>query len=114
MLHSGRVKAGGNEIRGVPFRSRQLLFGFCPLLEITLERCFESSGITPARVVWLQSLPGVPPAQAAQAETAAASATASVCFYVSLKNDAEKLRVAPQPCVFSPGMGVLIRDSPRA
>lgn len=64
--------------------------------------------------MWLQPLPGVPPAQAAQAETAAASATTSMCFHVSLKNGAEKLRVAPQPRVSSPGLGILIRDSPRA
>lgn len=70
------------------------------LLEIALERCFEISGIIPARAVCLQSLRGVPPAQTAQAETAAAaSATATLRSHVPLKNNAESLRVVPQLCV---------------
>lgn len=66
------------------------------LLEIAPERCFEISGIIPARTACLQSLRGVPPTQTAQAETAAAPATAVLRSRVPLKNDAESLRVVPQ------------------
>lgn len=69
------------------------------LLEIALEQCFEISGIIPARVMCLQSLRAVPPAQTAQAETAAVPATATLRSHVPLKNDAERLRVVPQLCV---------------
>lgn len=69
------------------------------LLEITLEWCFEISGIILARALCLQSLQGVPSAQTAREETAAAPATPTLRPRVPLKNDAERLRVIPKLCV---------------